>query len=242
MDLGVGPVLLLSMLVYTAMKWRNVSSSALCVLAMLPFLALHHWLNYRTGGTFGPANANPEYFQYPGSPFAGGDTTGVWIHRSASNLIRYAIELWIGSKGFLLYNLPLLLVPLCAVSVWRIFPQKREELLFAALLCAGSWIVYAAGSNNFSGVGCSIRWFVPLLIPGYFALMLGTRARPELIDLIGPFKLLTGCAIVLVAVLFWAGPWAQIEPRIFWWIVLLSLIAFGGSLWRRVPIAHVTTQ
>jgi hypothetical protein len=85
----------------------------------------------------------------------------------------------------------------------------------------------------------SIRWFVPLLIPGYFALMLGTRARP---DLIGPFRVLTGCAIVLVAVLFWVGPWAYIEPRIFWLIVLLSLIAFGGSLWRRVSIAHATTQ
>jgi hypothetical protein len=150
------------MLVYTAMKWRSVSSSALCVLAMLPFLALHHWLNYWTGGTFGPANANPQNFQYPGSPFSGGGITGVWIHRSAWNLIRYSIELWIGPHGFLLYNLPLLLVPLCAVSVCRIFPQKREEVLFAALLSAGSWIVYAVGSNNFSGLCCSIR-FNPLV-------------------------------------------------------------------------------
>jgi len=133
----------------------------------------------------------------------------------------------------------LLLIPICAATVWRTFPQKREEVLFAAFLSAGTWIVYAVGSNNYSGVCCSIRWFVPLLIPAYFALMLGIRARPDLLD---PFKVVTRCAVVLVAVLFWAGPWAKLDPLLFWLIVLLSLIAFCRSLWRRPPSAHESSE
>ncbi len=49
---------------------------SLFVLGALPWLVLHHALNYAIGGTFQPANANPEYFCWPGSPFSARNLTG----------------------------------------------------------------------------------------------------------------------------------------------------------------------
>ena len=229
LDLGIGPVLVLSTLIYVCIKRRNLRSTALCALGMLPFIALHHWLNYRIGGTFEPANANPLFFDYPGSPFSAENMTGVWAHDSVWDMIQYAGGLLLGRHGFLLYNLPLLLIPFGAVSAWRAFPAQRAELLFAALVCVGSWVLYTLGSNNYSGSASSIRWFVPLLVPAYFALMLVIQARPGLLE---QFKILTQFGVILSAMLFWVGPWLYPVALVFWVIVPLSLAALAWSLWR----------
>jgi len=36
------------------------------------------------------------------------------------------------------------------------------------LWCLGVWLLYAALSNNYGGLCCSIRWFVPLLAPAVY--------------------------------------------------------------------------
>jgi hypothetical protein len=156
--------------------------------------------------------------------------TGVWAHNSVGDLIQYAAGLLVGPQGFLFYNLPLLLIPLGAVSAWRAFPDRRAELVFAALLAVGSWMVYALGSNNYSGLAVSIRWFVPLLVPAYFVLMLEIQARPGLLE---QFKLLTKFGLVLSAVLFLLGPY---HGAGIWFVARvvasLALAAFAWSLWR----------
>jgi hypothetical protein len=227
LDLGIGPVLVLSTLIYVCIKWSNLTSPAVCALGMLPFMALHHWLNYRIGGTFGPANANTQFFDYPGSAFSAENMTGVWAHDSVWGVIQYGAGLLLGPHGFLLYNLPLLLIPLGAASAWRAFPDQRAELVFATLLGGGSWVLYAIGSNNYSGLASSIRWFVPLLVPAYFVLMLTLKARPGLLE---QFKILTQFGVILTAVLFWVGPWRNPSLLVFWVIVTLSLVALVWSL------------
>jgi hypothetical protein len=229
LDLGTGPVLVIAALIYGAMKWRNFTSLVLCVLGMIPFIALHHWLNYRTSGMFGPANANVAFFDYPGSAFTVDTMTGHWAHDSIWGLIQYTVELLVGQHGFLVYNLPLLLIPVGIAGLWRAFPQWRAELLFAALIAGGSWAVYALGSNNFSGSSASIRWFVPLLVPGYFALMLVLRARPALLY---QFRLLSECGGVLILSLFWYGPFRIVDWLFFWPIVGLALAMLFWTLWR----------
>jgi hypothetical protein len=229
LDLGVGPVLVLSALIYGCIKWRNLNSLALCVLGMVPFMALHHWFNYQIGGMIGPMNANVAYSDFPGSAFSANNMTGHWAHDSVWGLIQYALELLIGQHGFLLYNLPLLLIPVGVGSLWRAFPQWRAELLFAALIAAGSWMVYALGSNNYSGSSTSIRWLVPLLVPGYFALMLMLRARPGLLY---QFRLLTEFGGVLTISLFWYGPFRIVNLLIFWPLVVLALVTLLWTLWR----------
>ncbi len=56
------------------------------LLAAFPFFALHHYLNWRIGGTFMPANAQAAYFIWPGSPFDASNLTGGWAHDRSSTL------------------------------------------------------------------------------------------------------------------------------------------------------------
>src|SRR5262249_10809995 len=74
-DLGVGPVVLLctSILVLTCGPFGAarrasllLSSCLFFALAALPWLVLHHAINYAIGGSWKPANANPAYFRWPG--------------------------------------------------------------------------------------------------------------------------------------------------------------------------------
>jgi len=241
LDLGIGPVLVLSALIYACIKWRNPMSPGLCALGMLPFVALHHWLNYRIGGTLGPANANPQFFDYPGSAFSAQNMTGGWAHDSVGGAIAYAVGLLLGPHGFLLYNLPLLLIPVGVAGAWRALPEQRAELLFASFAGVGSWVLYTLGSNNYSGLAASIRWFVPLLAPAYFVLLLAIQVRPALLE---QFKILTQFGVILTAALFWVGPWRNPNMLVFWVVATLSIAALVWSLWRspKVPALGVPTS
>ena len=66
LDLGTGPVLILAMLIYVCLKWRNVNSLLLCVLGMLPFVVLHHWFNYSIGGTIRPCRCERSILRLSG--------------------------------------------------------------------------------------------------------------------------------------------------------------------------------
>jgi len=230
-DLGFGPIVILGVGLYCCLKWRDVKSLMLFGLGMLPFAALHHWFNYGLGGTIGPAGANPHYFDYPGSAFSAENMTGVFLRGSVWDLIQYAAGLLVGPNGFLLYNLPLWLLPLGVMSAWRMLPERRLELLLAAFLCAGTWALYAIASNT-PGVSVSIRWFVPLLVPAFFGLMMILQVRPGLFD---QFKVLTQFGAVITAVLFWAGPWRTPDPLVFAALLTLGVVGFAWSLWQRRP-------
>lgn len=75
-DLGAGALLLVCALAVTAHRCRHIRAMTLFVLGALPWLALHHALNYAIGGTFGPVATVPEYFQWPGSTFTLQNLTG----------------------------------------------------------------------------------------------------------------------------------------------------------------------
>ena len=56
---------------------------------------------------------------------------------------------------------------------------ERPALLALACFGVGTWLLYAALSNNHAGLCLSIRWFVPLLAPGWAALAILARDRPS---------------------------------------------------------------
>src|SRR5262249_33535063 len=102
-DLGAGPPLAVAvagLVLYTGRpKWSRMLAF---VLAAIPFVALHHAITYSIAGTIGPANANPAYLDWPGSPFTGPNRTGAWQHPSIASAGLYALDLLFGKKGFLL--------------------------------------------------------------------------------------------------------------------------------------------
>ncbi len=237
-DLGAGPVLLASTAAYILFDRSGRASDAIgrrfsirsthptlfFALAAVPWLAFHHALNYLIGGSLKPANANPEYFNYPGSVFAANNLTGTWVHPHVGSFLLYAASMLFGKKGFIGHNLPLFLMLPAFVTLWRHRRDTRRELTWAAACWCGTWLIYAAMSNNSSGRCCSIRWFVPLLAPGYFVLALLLRYDSwRRMDL----TMLSAWG-GLLAIMMRDGPWMGGMVPLFWPIQASALLSWGA--------------
>jgi hypothetical protein len=231
-DLAAGPLLLASALGLIAYRQRSARAVLLVGLAALPWVALHQALNYAVGGTFVPANSVPAYQQWPGSPFDRTNMTGVWHHDGVGSLV-YGVKMLVGRRGFLLHDLPLLLGVATSAALWRRRPPETPELVCGAAWSAGTWLAYALASNNYSGECVSIRWFVPLLAPGYLALAVALRERPRLH---AQFLVLSGWGALLAAQAWWRGPWVSGVGPFFWPLqaaAIGSWIACSASQRRR---------
>ena len=223
-DLGLGPVLVFCTTVLIMLRTRSIVAIACFVLAAVPWMAAHHAANYSTGGTLGPANSVPEYLAWPGSPFSVRNMTGGWAHGSLGHFLLYGLALLFGKHGFATYNLPLFLALLAVLILLRQRPTEWPELLFATALAGGTWLLYAALSNNYSGPSCSIRWFLPLLAPSYYTLVVLMRERPVLAR---DLALLSSGGAVLCAWLWWRGPWDGRVPLALWPMNVAALIAWS---------------
>lgn len=249
-DLGTGPVIFLSTATFVLncrmagsgwwVKARETSATrhwppatlVLFVLSAVPWLVLHHALNYWIGGTFKPANANPRYFIWPGSPFSAGNLTGSWVHEGPVSFLLYAASMLLGKRGFLGHNLPLFLCLPASLLLLRRYGQHRRGILWAVGCSAGTWLLYAATSNNSSGQCCTIRWFVPLLAPAYYVLALVVRLAPRhRVD----FLVLSVWGTLLVA-LMREGPWMKHMVPFFWPIQAAALASWAFCHhWRHRP-------
>ncbi len=161
-DLGAGP--LLAAAVGAWLLWQRRGAVAFAFSAV-PFVFAHHALNYLVAGTIVPANSNPEYFRWPGSPFDASNMTGAWQHSSVGHAGLYALDLLFGKKGFLLFSLPL--VQAVGGTYWLLRNRyaERPAVVTLGIWAVATWLLYSAASTNHSGFCLSIRWFVPLLAP-----------------------------------------------------------------------------
>lgn len=231
-DLGLGPVLVLCTAGLVAFRSRTWKAVALLLLAAFPWFFLHHYLNWRIGGTFAPANTQASYFAWPGSPFNASNITGWWAHDSPSDFVGYALDLLFGKRGFLGHNPALFLALPATVILLRRAVAETPEILWAACFCLGGWLVYAITSSNYSGVCCSIRWFVPLLAPGYYLLFVLLRHDPRYGK---DVLILTFFGFVIALVSWWKGPWmARMVPG-FWFLMGGALLAWLSyrTPWRK---------
>ncbi len=228
-DLAAGPVLFactLGVVIYRSGRLRPV---LLFVLGSLPWLLLHHAVNFAVGGTWKPANAVADYFGWPGCPFTPQNMTGSWQHRSFAHFLLYAAGLLAGKRGFLGHNLPLFLALPGLVFLLKRPPRELPELLLAACWSGGTWLAYAVTSTNSSGLCCSVRWFVPLLAPGYYVLALTLRQHAAFRPI---FLVLTGWGMVLAGLMWWRGPWMKQMVPFFWPILAVALL-HAGLVWTR---------
>jgi hypothetical protein len=224
-DLGAGPLFLAGMFGVTAYRYRMAKQIAVFAVSALPWVLLHHALNFMIGGTIRPANAVAEFFQWPGSPFDANNLTGGWCHPSLGHFLAYAADLLVGKRGFLGHNLALCLAIPSAIGLRRRL-REMPEVLFAVSWSVGTWLLYASTSTNSSGACCSVRWFVPLLAPGYAILAIGLREIPSLR---ATFLGLSGWGAVLVALAWPGGPWA-IRMVPMYWPVQAAAIATSLAL------------
>jgi len=222
-DLGVGPVLVLSVTAYIAARTKSWRCVILVLAASFPWFALHHALNYMICGTFKPVGSTPAFFLWPGSHWVAEKLTGVgWAHSDLGDYFRYNVKLLISQRGFIVHNYSLLLALPGAIWLGR-KPGQGPALLYCSLaLIAGTILLYGATSNNFSGQSCSIRWFVPLLVPFYHVLILLLQRYPALWP---DLAILTGFSLLLQNLLWRIGPWTPpLGPKIW---VMLAVVLFS---------------
>jgi hypothetical protein len=234
-DLGAGPVLLAGIALLIGWRCRRPGPVAAFVMAALPMVIVHHAVNYSVGDTLKPANAVPEYLQWPGSGFNAQNMTGVWNDRGPGERALYAAGLLLGKRGFLWHNLPLLLAASAAGPLLRGRRPERPELVLALFWGGGTWLAYGLTSSNSSGVCCSVRWFVPLLAPGFYALAVLLRERPRLF---GDFLLLSTWGGLLAAAMWVQGCWEPVPTRLLWPVVGGTLVSWAVWRWRHRGRGH----
>jgi hypothetical protein len=228
-DSSAGPTLLCATLLAVLGTTRSIRQTAIVIAAIGPWLVTHHAINYWIGGSLAPANANPAYFHWEGSPFAAGAITGRWQHATPIHFLRYAGDLLFGKQGFLLHNLPVLIA---AVWAWPILKQAKRErwvLLAAIFWCASTWFLAAVSSTNRSGQCLSVRWFLPLLAAGFVYLAVLLRDRH---DLIPEFRLATvwGLPMAILSTIY--GLWIPHMLPGYWLFVVGFLISWSVLKWR----------
>jgi tetratricopeptide (TPR) repeat protein len=243
MDFAAGPLLLIAivpLIIYRCrVNGRNgLGMVAVFFLSALPLIVLHHALNYHVGGTLRPLNTVAEYLFWPGSPFDSSNATGPWLHRSIWRSLAYALELLFGEKGFLLHQPVLILAFLGGIAVMigkRALLPELPEMLFSFAWSGAVWLVYAWGSNNLAGSCATIRWFVPLLAPGYYVLLMVLRYRP---DRYPEFLALAAGGMLLSALMWHYGPWMWSVPG-YWFIVGVTLLGWSMAVLLRLELSIV---
>ncbi len=247
-DLGVGPALIAAAGGFILYRTRALPSLAACACAMAPWLILHHVVNFQVGGTLGPANANAAYFQWPGCSFNAQNMTGGWHHANLGEFVLYALSLLFGKRGFIGHNLPLFLA--IPATGWLIRQSGRDLglVLFSVAWCTLTWLMYAVNSTNSSGQCCSIRWFLPLLAPGFFVMGLALRERK---DWRPAFFVLSGWGALLATQMVEPGPWMQHMVPYFWQIqgtafasllILASVRRFSPTRVRELDAQRIQFQ
>jgi len=227
LDLGSGPLLVVGLFALVTYRCQRFLPVALFVLATAPWIIAGMGVNYAIGGVLKPMNMVPEYSVWPGGPFTPENLTGFSRH-TAIEYPTYLIELMAGKKGYLLHNLPLLLTLPAMVMIFRRETRYRAELGFAMGWCFATWLLYGWLSNNYGGACCSVRWFVPFLVPGYFLVGTLLQRHPEYRR---EFLILTAWGCVMAALMWWRGPWAMKMVPMYWAIVVGALIHWGIA-WR----------
>jgi len=239
LDIAIGSILVIAIVGLIIARSRRWAPVIVTLAAAFPWFVLHNALNYMIGGSFLPANINPAFFQWPGSPFDAQLLTGGWNHASAFAFIGYAIDLLVGHRGFLWHNLPLLLALPGAVWLLRRDPREKDAVWFATGFSVCSWLIYAVASSNHAGPCCSVRWFVPLLAPGFYILVLLLEHDPisetEL-------RILSAGGMVLGPLMWWQGPWnARLVPG-FWLIVGATVAVWLWVRFSRRRAAEIIDQ
>lgn len=241
LDQAAGPPLIAAggLVLY---RTGSLAAASLFAFGALPLMMVHHIVTYAVGGTIGPMAAVPEYFQWPGSPFDEANLTGLWGHHSFFGSFAYAGEMLVGRKhGFLLYNLPLLLVFPALNVLWRRRRDLTEgpEIVFALAWCAITVGIYTIGSTGFGGGCLSIRWFVPLLAAGFTIIAVALRYEP---DLLGDMKILAGWSMVVGALMWYHGAWHDHAVPLLWLFQYLAVLHWTADRIGRARSAHRTPK
>lgn len=219
LDFAAGPLLLLALTAWVLLRFRLGQPVLVFGLASGPWVLLALAFNQSLGGVWIPINMVAQYQRWPGSPFDVHNMTGVVRSAGLRDWI-YPLAMLFGKHGFFNHNLPLLLLPFAFSRLVRPVGY-RLELGCGLAWCAATWLAYGFLSNNYSGASCSIRWFLPFLVPMFLVLGLHLSQRPNQVLY---FVLLSFWGTVLGLIMWWGGPFRLRMVEYLWPIVSAALV------------------
>jgi hypothetical protein len=71
---------------------------------------------------------------------------------------------------------------------------------------------------------CSVRWFVPFLVPYFWLLAKVLHEKPRLVP---QFATLSLGGFVLACLMWWTGPWTANMVPYMWYVVGFTVLAWG---------------
>ncbi len=145
---------------------KSFKSGAIFILSCVPLIAIYFWLNFYLSGSIIPPATNPVLWDYPGSVFNKTNLSGLATHYSGSDLIGYAFNMILGSRG-LISHTPILLFSIFALT--KIFRLKhfqyKTEYLYISTASLAFILIYIFRTKNYSGLDYGVRWFAtPMLL------------------------------------------------------------------------------
>lgn len=203
-DLPTGMIFLGLFFVYYLFTIKPKKLLIFYILAAVPLLALHFYLNLLIIGDFLPAQLHPEYWEV--DPIGLPQLSGQEVKPS---IVYYLFHIFIGKRGLLLYT------PILAFSFYSIFRiVRRKDHSFnkeAVLVLAGFVLItlfYCLLIRGYAGRTFGFRWFIavtPLLY--FFTIFLFTQ-KPRFQFFID-FFLVCMVISILFALVGLYNPWSN---------------------------------
>jgi hypothetical protein len=139
-------------------------------------------------------------------------------------LVEYSSLLMVGKQGFIGHNLPLFLLLPAFWYLLRPGQSRLPEMLYGLTFCLGGWGMYSLFSNNYGGACCSIRWFVPFLVPGFYLIAELLKRYPQFR---WDFYVLSLWGGVLGLLMWSVGPWTLKMVPLYWPVQIAGLISWA---------------
>jgi hypothetical protein len=136
--------------------------------ATIPVAAIYFGLNVALSGSVLPPALNPRLWTYAGSAFNANNLTGLAVHRSAWEHLRYAVDMLIGNHGLLTYMPILMLSAYGFIRGWQCRAAMRLEIAYIGIGCVMYVASYVWSSNDYSGFAYGVRWYAGIV---YLALV-----------------------------------------------------------------------
>lgn len=137
------------------------SNTALFYAGVLIPVLIALLINFAISGSIIPFNVNTQLFKFSGSAFNEASLSGV-VSQSGTQLWKYAFDLVIGKRGFILFT-PVLLFAIAGLIIALFRKEHREEAIIVGMGIISVLLFYITRTNNHGGCCYGLRWTVPLI-------------------------------------------------------------------------------
>lgn len=180
------------------------------ILAGVPIIIFHLFLNLQITGDFLPVQFHPEFGDYKNLIWNLLGSSGI-PHQQ--NSLIYAFNIFFGARGLLFYS-PILIFAF--YSIYKILKDKKNKFWKETILILSGFIIislfYIIKIKDYAGCSYGFRWFIAITpIIYFFIIFLFTKKQSSKFKNIFTIVLIISIFISMVGLL---NPWSRIHTFI----------------------------